>query len=424
MSGCHNKYITLKNKTMNSYIRTFLTIAMCSACARTLAQSLSLQQCQQLATDNNLELKAAERKVERAKALQGTAWDIERTNLSLSQDPTSGGSPDNAIALSQNIEFPTVYAARHKQMKAETKAEESLRNVTRLQTMSDIAAVYWQLVYCRERIGILAKQDSVLQRYASLARKRYKAGETRQLEQLAANRMLRENALELDAAKSDYSICQRQLASLIGTGDDINPADAKLSPIDYKPQSYVYAATAEGELAYDRLTVADKALDVAKSGYAPSLSLTLKNQLVISGWDPYHENRARYAGGNFMGFEVGIGIPLFYGAAKAKVKAARKEREIAEIDMHRQQLARQNDYDAALARYNSALNRMQYYMRQGAADAAETERLGTMEYENGEISYIEYVNALQESIDAQLRRAAAINDYNQAVVTLKRIAGE
>ena len=125
-----------------------------------------------------------------------------------------------------------------------------------------------------------------------------------------------------------------------------------------------------------------------------------------------------------MGFEVGIGIPLFYGATKAKVKAARKEREIAEMDMHRQQLARQNDYDAALARYTSALNRMQYYERQGAADAAETARLGTLEYENGEISYIEYVNALQESIDTQLKRAAAINDYNQTVVALKRIAGE
>lgn len=409
---------------MNTYITTFLTIAMCSACSVTLAQSLSLQQCQQLAMDNNLELKASERKVERAKALQGTAWDIERTNLSLSQDPTSGGSPDNAIALSQDIELPTVYAARHRQMKAETRAEESLRNVTRLQIMNDIAAVYWQLVYCRERMDIISKQDSILQRYASLAMKRYKAGEARQLEQLTANRMMRENALELDAAKVDYSICQRQLATLVGTGDDIVPADTKLCPVEYQPRSYVYAATAEGELAYDRLTVADKALGVAKSGYAPSLSLTLKNQLVIGGWDPYHENRARYAGGNFMGFEVGIGIPLFYGATKAKVKAARKEREIAEMDMHRQQLARQNDYDAALARYTSALNRMQYYERQGAADAAETARLGTLEYENGEISYIEYVNALQESIDTQLKRAAAINDYNQTVVALKRIAGE
>ena len=64
---------------------------------------------------------------------------------------------------------------------------------------------------------------------------------------------------------------------------------------------------------------------------------------------------------------------------------------------------------------------MQYYESQGSADAEEIARLGTVEYENGEITYIEYVNALQESIDSRLKRAAAINDYNQAVVEMQRM---
>ena len=66
---------------------------------------------------------------------------------------------------------------------------------------------------------------------------------------------------------------------------------------------------------------------------------------------------------------------------------------------------------------------MQYYEQKGAASATEIERLASLEYENGEISYIEYVSALQESIDSQLKRADAINAYNQAVVALKRICG-
>ena len=28
--------------------------------------------------------------------------------------------------------------------------------------------------------------------------------------------------------------------------------------------------------------------------YAPSLSLSLRNQMVISSWDPYHVNRNRF----------------------------------------------------------------------------------------------------------------------------------
>ena len=80
-----------------------------------------------------------------------------------------------------------------------------------------------------------------------------------------------------------------------------------------------------------------------------------------------------------MGFEVSIGVPLFFGATKAKVKAARKDREIAEMSMHQQQLTRQKDYDAALARYTAAFNRMHYYESQGSADAEEIARLGTVE---------------------------------------------
>lgn len=385
---------------------------------------LSLAQCIALAAEHNLALQAADIQVERARTLQGTAWDIERTELSLSQDPTSGGSPDNALSLSQTIEFPTVYAARHSQLKAETRTEESLRNVTAVQIRADIAAAYWQLVYCHERRAIIAAQDSLLQRYANIASRRYEAGESRQLESLSATRMLRENHMELDAAQSELAAAQHRLAAYIGTDIAVVPSDARLTPISYQPREFVYAATAEGELAYNRLVVADKALRVAKNGYAPSLSVALKNQLVISGWDPYHENRSRYTGGNFMGFEVGIGVPLFFGATKAKVKAARQDREIAELNMHREQLARQKDYDAELARYTAAYNRMAYYEQQGTESAAEIARLGTVEYENGEISYIEYINALQESIDSRLKRASAINEYNQTVINIKRLTGE
>ena len=417
------QHISLPSPWERGIVRTMCALGL-GLWLPSSAQTLSLPQCLAIASEHNLTLKQADLQVAHARTLQGTAWDVDKTELALSQDPTSGGSPDNALAVSQTIEFPTVYAARHGQLKAETKAEESQRNVTAQQIRADITAAYYQLVYDRERVHILASQDSLLARYADLAGKRYKAGETRQLEVLTATRLLRENRMELAAAESDLKAGQHSLAALIGIDATISPADTRLTTLAYQPREYVYAATAEGELAYNRLVVADKAVKVAKNGYAPSLSVALKNQLVITGWDPYHENRSRYSGGNFMGFEVGIGVPLFFGATKAKVKAAQQDREIAELAMHQQQIARQKDYDAALSRYTAAFNRLQYYDGQGAASAAEIVRLGTIEYENGEISYIEYVNAMQEFVDTRMKRAAAISDYNQAVVALQRINGD
>ena len=131
--------------------------------------TLTLAQCLSLASEHNLTLKQAELQVDRARTLQATAWDVDKTELSLSQDPTSGGSPDNALAISQSIEFPTVYAARHGQLKAETKMEESRRNVAAIQVRADITAAYWQLVYNLERVNIIMAQDSILTRYAVIA---------------------------------------------------------------------------------------------------------------------------------------------------------------------------------------------------------------------------------------------------------------
>lgn len=407
-----------KKLFLSSVLYTF-TFSVASS-----AQTITLTQCLALASEHNLTLKQGDLQVERARTMQATAWDVDKTELSLAQDPTSGGSPDNALAVSQTIEFPTLYAARHSQLKAETKAEESRRNVTAQQLRADITAAYWQLVYTHERIAILMEQDSMLLHYAQLTETRYKAGETRQMETLTANRLLHENQLEIASAKSDFKAGQHSLAALIGVDTDIVPADTKLTPLAYQPREYVYSATAEGELAFNQRDVANKALRVAKNGYAPSLSVSLRSQLVITGWDPYHENRSRYSGGNFMGFEVGIGVPLFFGATKAKVKAARQECEIAELAIQQQQLTRKKEYDAAMAQYTAAFNRMQYFNGQGSADAAELARLGAVEYENGEITYTEYINALEDVVETRLKHAAAINDYNQAVVTLQRMNGE
>jgi cobalt-zinc-cadmium resistance protein CzcA len=72
----------------------------------------SLPECIDLALQNNLLLKSDRLSVEKAKDMQGTAFNIGKTNFAMSQDPTAGGSPDNSLSVSQSFEFPTVYYTR------------------------------------------------------------------------------------------------------------------------------------------------------------------------------------------------------------------------------------------------------------------------------------------------------------------------
>lgn len=414
----------IKNmKRINMMIIGLCGLALLPQTVLSQTRKVSLQECINMALEKNPQMQVANKSVERAKALQGTAWEIDKTELSLSQDPTSGGSPDNALSLSQSIEFPTYYIARHKQLKAETQAERSKAAVVRLSLENDVKAAYYQAVYLAEKLRVLESQDSLLAQYRSLAEKRYKAGETRQLELLSAERLLRENKMEVLAAHNELETAQLLLSRLVGSVETVEPKEDSLLPLDWKQTSYNYSQTPDGQYSADRLKASEQAVRVAKNGFAPSLSLSLRNQLVISSWNPYDQDRSRFDGGNFMGFEVGVGIPLFYGATRAKVKAARKEREMIALEIKEQEQLRQQEYLSALSRMNAAYVRYTYYNEEGRERSDKMAEQGLLEYSQGEISYLEYMNVLQESIDLRLKRASALNDYNQCVLVMEKLCG-
>lgn len=408
---------------MNMMIIGLCGLALLPQTVLSQTRKVSLQECINMALEKNPQMQVSNKSVERAKALQGTAWEIDKTELSLSQDPTSGGSPDNALSLSQSIEFPTYYIARHKQLKAETQAERSKAAVVRLSLENDVKAAYYQAVYQAEKLRVLESQDSLLAQYRTLAEKRYKAGETRQLELLSAERLQRENKMEVLAAHNELETVQLLLSRLVGSVETVEPKEDSLLPLDWKQASYNYSQTPDGQYSADRLKASEQAVRVAKNGFAPSLSLSLRNQLVISSWNPYDQDRSRFDGGNFMGFEVGVGIPLFYGATRAKVKAARKEREMIALEIKEQEQLRQQEYLSALSRMNAAYVRYTYYNEEGRERSDKMAEQGLLEYSQGEISYLEYMNVLQESIDLRLKRASALNDYNQCVLVMEKLCG-
>ena len=408
---------------MNMMIIGLCGLALLPQTVLSQTRKVSLQECINMALEKNPQMQVSNKSVERAKALQGTAWEIDKTELSLSQDPTSGGSPDNALSLSQSIEFPTYYIARHKQLKAETQAERSKAAVVRLSLENDVKAAYYQAVYQAEKLRVLESQDSLLAQYRTLAEKRYKAGETRQLELLSAERLQRENKMEVLAAHNELETVQLLLSRLVGSVETVEPKEDSLLPLDWKQASYNYSQTPDGQYSADRLKASEQAVRVAKNGFAPSLSLSLRNQLVISSWNPYDQDRSRFDGGNFMGFEVGVGIPLFYGATRAKVKAARKEREMIALEIKEQEQLRQQEYLSALSRMNAAYVRYTYYNEEGRERSDKMAEQGLLEYSQGEISYLEYMNVLRESIDLRLKRASALNDYNQCVLVMEKLCG-
>lgn len=308
------KYIEIFRKVLFSAIILLLpgTVHAQLFDASLPGKKMTLRQCFDLAEQQNVLLQAGRKTIERAKVMEGTAWDVDKTEVAFSQNPASSGDTDNGLTFSQSIDFPTVYAARKKQLKAETQAEKSRLNVSRQQLKQEIASTYYAMLYQTYRLSILQRLDSILNRYCDIAGKRYKAGETRQLEVLTSERLRDENLLEMRNVKSEAENQQMILMTLLNSDQPILPSESHLIILDSSvSSSFNYLQTADAQYQQDRLKALDQEIKSAKTGYAPSLSLALRSQLLISSWDPYHIDRQRFTEGNFFGFEIGVGVPLF-----------------------------------------------------------------------------------------------------------------
>lgn len=125
-----------------------------------------------------------------------------------------------------------------------------------------------------------------------------------------------------------------------------------------------------------------------------------------------------------MGFEVSVSVPLFFGANKARVKAAKKSQEQLAMEIDEEKSRMKQEYVALQNKCMEAYNRYKILNDEVKGNSADMMRLAMTEYENGEISYLEFITAQQQVIEVSMKRAAAINDFNQSMVQLWRYGRE
>lgn len=399
-------------------------LSLSSAQAQT-EQRLTMDGCVEWAMTHNATVRGSHIKVEQARQLQQTAYDIEPTEISLSQDLTGGGSPENALKFAQTFNMPSYYTSRHSLLKAQTQVERSRMEVTRNELRRNVSSAYCQLLYTQERLRILQSQDSMYAAFRRVAEAKYNAGETGRLELMNAEKLTRENSLKLQNMERDCQTARLALQQWMNTDDIIVPAENSLAALPYaSADSIDFSTTPEGQLYESRLRESDKSVGVAKTGALPSVTLAASTQMVLKGLNPYDVDRSRFREGNFMGFEVGVNVPLGFWAQRARVKAAKKERELIETEREEQQRTLSSQYASAVNEWRKAQATIGYYTADALHQAQEMERISRVAYENGSIGYMELMQNIETATDMRLGYADAVNDYNQAVVQLRYLEGK
>ena len=242
------------------------------------------------------------------------------------------GVAESELVVSQEIDFPTKYAARNKQAQMQQTVGDKLLAKQRRDILLQAQLLCIDLIRLNQTLSMLrerlANSETLLQMY----QKRREAGDANALELNKVKLDCMEVRTLVNEAQGERTSLLQQLRQLNG-GKPIDVTDTVLP--DY-PQitnfetyrALALASDADVAVAQTSLRAADMNLKLQKNEWLPNISFG------------YRRNTEQGEGIN--GFLVGVSFPLYSNSSN--VKAARQRRESAELQV----VQAQNEAEASL----------------------------------------------------------------------------
>ena len=370
---------------------------------------INLNEAIDIALQNNSELKASMAKVNQSKALVNSALDIEKTQVYYHFDENNIAENNQALnvfGISQTIAFPTVYGSQRKVLQGITSLSEQQNLLDQNRVTKEVSKAYYTVVYWQNVVKNYAYLDSLYRDFSKAALRKYEEGETNYLEKLTAEAKQREIDLALKQSKESvqksYSLLNQWLQS-----DTVYAIEQqKMQPLEYMGLDMVNHL---GIQYFEKTQLlSQESLKLAKQKLLPDLHLN-----VFRGTNNSLSDKS------YLGIQAGVGIPLFFGADKAKINAAKIQTLISEFesDNYKKQLkANFNAQRAGLKQYEEAIN---YYESAGKLLSKELINNGTRAFKSGEIDFLQYIQLLDNAKGIEITYLENLYEYNMILLDIK-----
>ncbi len=300
------------------------------------------------------------------------------------------GVAESELVVSQEIDFPTKYAARNKQAQMQQTVGDKLLAKQRRDILLQAQLLCIDLIRLNQTLSMLrerlANSETLLQMY----QKRMEAGDANALELNKVKLDCMEVRTLVNEAQGERTSLLQQLRQLNG-GKPIDVTDTVLP--DY-PQitnfeeyrALAIASDADVAVAQTALRAADMNLKLQKNEWLPNISFG------------YRRNTEQGEGIN--GFLVGVSFPLYSNSSN--VKAARQRRESAELQV----VQAQNEAEASLRTNYEQLQGLQQVIDHSDVKLLqESLTLFAKALQQGEITALVYyveINSIYEKLQRHI----------------------
>lgn len=360
------------------------------------------------ALENSKAIKAAQLQVDKTKSNINNAYSFDKTNIYYSFDQNNlaiNNEPLKVFGIQQRFAFPTVYGIQKRVNTAEYEKEKASFEIQKNKMTFSVSNAYHTIVYLQHQEKLYRYLDSLYQNFSKASDRKFELGETNYLEKITAQAKFRKITTTLSQLESDKKAQYEILKSLVQSEEKIVIYNNQIEPIK---------------------NITNETSKLLYTSYLESVTKNYKNQISLQKqhWLPdlnvdYFQGKNSGLSQSLYGFQIGVGIPLFYFGNKAKSKVAQlelqsweqqKQYEEQKIDKYSSQKINE------LAKYQEAIN---YYNQYGKKLSEEIIKVGNRSYKQGEIDFFQYIQSLENATTIQMDYLDNVLQFNKTQLDLQ-----
>ncbi|WP_124636409.1 CusA/CzcA family heavy metal efflux RND transporter [Taibaiella sp. KBW10] len=416
-------------KKISQGITTLLLLLFIVSGGAASAQNntLSIEAVESIALRNNLTIKARTLDIQSTQSLKAAAFELPKLELGTQLGQYNSRAFDNSFQIAQSIPFPSLFTAKRNLTEAQVKGKEWQKELSVNELKSQVRSYYYQLQYLQHNAQQLQYLDSLYLDFSRIATLRYNTGDTKKIDISTAETKRGEIHLLFQQNETYIHNAYTTLKNLMQTEEDftiINPGSYTPLSVNSLSDSALMANHPAVKAWQQEAAIAEQSKKVERAGALPDFSVGYSNQSLI-GFQTTNNQEQHFNGGDRFHFvNVGISIPLTYGATKARVQALEYQKQSAATAAAMQQKQLLANLRNLLQQYGQQVQRYNYYQEQALPNAEAIIKAAQLGYKTGDISYVEYLYALGTATEVTLKYLQSIQQINQSVIEIKALMND
>lgn len=380
----------------------------CGVITSSIGQSeiISLEEALSIARKNYAGLERDRLSVDQQNKLAEAGLPSQPTQLYFSGEEfnLNGQSGVQSINIQQNFYLPKVAKVQRAFYQRGASLAEKQLALTDQELKRQLEQAFYRLLYAKQEQELVVENIALYNNFLSVTTAQLESGETGKIPQLAARSRLGQARLEEEHANEKYQIALTLFNQWLQSDILYEVAgELPLGPrfsLDSSLQNNVHLQILQ---AQQELAIAK--VETEKAKLLPQINSGLKLQ------DAF---------GNFplFGYQIGVNVPLFKKAYRGRIEAAEVGVKMQQAALKTEQQHLERTTSELRFRIEHQLHIVEYLQQDLRPIVNEQSELNLHAYQEGEISYLEYLDGLEQVVKVKQQYLTALYQFNALQVEL------